>query len=288
MHKTSDVEKPSKLLQDTNLDTVYFRSFSEIPNAKRLSDLVNAEEAFRNGTAGSFDSVRTMIPTIEARYKAVDALIKQSGVTQVVEFAAGRTTRGINNPSWNFIHTDQDDSALEQMREVSGTLSKGGCANVHFAKFDAVTGEGLAGVISLLENREVAVVHEGLMMYYPHEQQAKIALNAKRILGRFGGIYITPDVRTLEDPSFGRLYPQYANRTREQRKLIGRDYDFKFGTKEEAVAFFEGLGFRVERKKYGELIGRLESLHVIFPNRREAARVKAVIMELDALRMALK
>ena len=100
--KVSELEKPSEGVQKTNLDTAYFRSFSDIPNSKALSELIGAEKATEaERLEDGFENQKSIIPFFEARYKAIDALIRRSGITQVIEFAAGRTTRGINNPDWS-------------------------------------------------------------------------------------------------------------------------------------------------------------------------------------------
>lgn len=287
--KVDRSDRPSKLLQNTNLDTVYFRSFSDIPNAKEVSKLVDAESAFRNGTAGPFDSIRTIIPSMEARYKAVDALITESGVKQVVEFAAGRTMRGMNNPQWNYVHTDYDEEALEQIEHVAKAIRRGKSTNMHFARFNAITGEGLEEVLEPLKHEKVAVVHEGLGIYCTIEQKARIALNAKAILERYGGVYITPDIRTKQDPSFHKLYPQYAGRVREQRAKMGLDFEAsRFENKNDAQRFFERLGFDAVIKQYSGIVGHLESLDALFLDKEERDRVEAVIRTFEVWRMKLK
>lgn len=285
----SALGKPSKLLQDTGLDTAYFRSLSDIPNAKLVSDMIGAGEAFSKGTAGTFDSVRTIIPGIEGRYKAVDTLIRRSGIRQVVEIAAGRTTRGMNNPQWNYLHTDYSEGMLMQMLSVTNRITRGDHGNVHFVRFDAVTGEGIEEVLGFLDDGPTVVVHEGLLMYYPRELQERIATNARRILELHGGIYIAPDVRTREHPSFAKLYPQYASRRQEQGKRMGRDLNsFRFGSDAEAVSFFEGLGFEVEIMRYEGLVGHLKSMEVLFPDEHERGMVWDVIRRHEVWRMALR
>ncbi len=287
--KVDRLDRPSKLLQNTNLDTVYFRSFSDIPNAKEVSKLVDAEGEFRSGTAGSFDSVRTIIPSIEARYKAVDALIMESGIKQVVEFAAGRTTRGINNPQWNYIHTDYDGGALEQIEHIAKSICRGKPTSMHFVRFNAITGEGLEEVLEPIKQGKVAVVHEGLGIYCTLEQKAKIALNARTILERHGGIYITPDIRTKQDPSFHKLYPQYAGRLKEQRAKLGLDFEAsKFEDREEAMGFFRKLGFDAEIIQYRELVDHIESLGALFLDKNEKGRVEEVIRQFEIWRMELR
>lgn len=286
---TDRLEMPSRLVNDTNLDTAYFRSFSDIPNAKRLSDLVEAEAAFKHGTFGTFDEVKSLIPSIEARYKSLDALIKLSGVRQVVEFAAGRTTRGMNNPQWNYIHTEQDKDALEQMKEITKLILKKDAKNIHFVKFDAITGEGIEDVMMNLRDEKIAVVHEGLFHYYPIETKMKIAVNAKLLLEKYGGVYITPDTSTKERKKMlQKTHPNIMKQSKKRDKKIGRDLSlFEFESAKEAYNLFKKLGFNIETYHFGDFGIRLNSLELLFPDKKVRKSKEEVIMSRELWQFTL-
>jgi O-methyltransferase involved in polyketide biosynthesis len=269
-----DLESPSKAVQSTNLNTAYYRSFSDIPNAKKVAELVHAKEvveAIIKGDGG-IQTAAPLIPYFEARYKALNALISKRKIKQVVEFAAGRTTRGLNNPQWNYIYTEQDLEALNQMAEITKQLGSKS-AKPHFVQFDAITGAGMDDIIGLLKDEEVAVIHEGLITYYDFETKAKIARNAQRLLREFGGIYATPDVH-VKNRDMAHLVPNYEQRERNRMKRIGRDlHSFRFDDAETARKFYEGLGFRVQTHRMGDFVQRLSSSEALFTDKAMRDRI---------------
>jgi O-methyltransferase involved in polyketide biosynthesis len=282
-NNTAELEKPSKEVQGTNLDTAYFRSFSDIPNAKVVSELVHAPEAMVQRIQDEgLENTIPIIPYFEARYKALDALITQRGITQVVEFAAGRTTRGLNNPQWNYIYTDQDLNSLNQMKGVAKQLlTDQNASKLPFVRFDAITGEGLEEVMELLNDDKVAIIHEGLITYYGLETKAKIALNAKKILERFGGIYATPDVHTKSFRSdILALNTNMEQRERNRSKRVGRDLStLRFEDKESAAKFYSELGFKVTTHKFGELVPKLSSSEALIQDPEKLALVNKTMLE---------
>jgi hypothetical protein len=285
-----ELEKPSKKVQGTNFDTAYFRSFSDIPNAKRLAELTNAEkETSGHRKWDDFNDRKPRIPFFEARYKAVDALIRSSGVRQVVEFAAGRTTRGINNPEWNYIHTDQDPEALAQMERVTGLLTQGPRKeSPHFVRFDAISGEGMEQITSALRDEPIAVVHEGLMTYYGFESKAKIASNAYLLLKRFGGVYITPDIHNNQLWAETNTTPNPIEHDRKRSESFGRDFtSMRFTTQDQALRFFSDLGFKAEIYKMSQLVPRLSSLDALFDDPEKRAIIYSKILNREIWRMTI-
>ncbi|MDE1868863.1 MAG: hypothetical protein KGH60_02760 [Candidatus Micrarchaeota archaeon] len=286
--KTSDLEKPSKGVQDTSYDIVYFRSFTDIPNAGKISEMLGAESIVKRNYPEGLDLIKPMIPYFEARYKSADALIKANGITQVVEFAAGRTPRGINNPQWHFIHTDYDTLALSQMSGIADALMKGRRRPV-FSKLNAITGEGIEDIIGTLRKGPVAVTHEGLFSYYPPEYRAKVAGNVKKVLEARGGIYITPDLNSNEMLNEFQKITDFAAVQKRRQENTGRDLDaFRFESTEAAIRFMEQLGFDVEVHNMGDLFYHLASVDALFKEEEENRKILNVYENFKILKMKLR
>ncbi|MGA2800457.1 MAG: hypothetical protein ABSE71_03985 [Candidatus Micrarchaeaceae archaeon] len=195
----TDLEKPSRAVQSTSADIVYYRSLSDIPNAKLVEELMRLGAGSNGWQTPNMESARPIIPFMEGRYKATDALLMRSGVKQVVEFAAGFVPRGMNNPQWNFVHTEQDEDALRQMRDITERIISHQQSMPHFVRFDAVTGEGIDNVMACLREEPVGVTHEGMFRYYPNQSKEKTGRLAKAFLERYGGLYVTPDIWTWKN-----------------------------------------------------------------------------------------
>ena len=286
---TKEVENPSRVVQNTSLYTTYFRSFSDIPHAAQFARMVRAKEAVEQDkkTLGPLD---TKIPFFEARYKAIDALIKLNKIDQVVEFAAGRSLRGINNQQWNYVHTDQDGDALKAMwlfgKSVVGKAGK----MPSFVEFDAITGNGFENITSCLNGQRVAVIHEGLYTYYPHATKGKIATQARRLLEIYGGLYITPDVHLQAD--MVRWYGLEA-RTEEQKRALAEKFNrdlesFHFKDRAEGYSFFGELGFNARVYPLGYLVGELSSTKKLFTDPNRIGVVDQVTKSMGIWKMSLR
>jgi len=285
----SEIEKPSKVVQNTNLYTTYFRSYSDIPFAAKFSSLVRAKEAYEHDKE-KIGPVDTKIPYFEARYKAIDALIKASGINQVVEFAAGRSLRGINNPQWKFVHTDQDPVALEQMWSFGKKVLSEQGRMPAFVGFDAITGEGLSNITLRLNNQPVVVIHEGLYTYYPHATKEKMAENAKKLLEIYGGLYITPDVHIKSNMA---EWNTLEVRSEKQRESISdhfkRDIEsFYFEDRADVKRFFSNIGFDSKVHTLGEFVPSLSSTKKLFSDPSKIEIVDKVTKSLEIWQMSLR
>ena len=293
-NRPQNLEASSRAVQNTNLATAYFRSFSDIPNAMAVAGMLGAREAYYTEYK-DFDYSRASIPHFESRYKAIDALIKKSRVQQVVEFGAGHSTRGINSPAqWNYVHTDQDLRSLDAMEAIAKDLRlvRG---NLHFVRFDAVNGVGMQKTVECLEAKPLAVVHEGLLGYYPHDIKAKIAKRAHKLLERYAGVYITTDIYSKEESRNWNIGDSSANDVQARRigsalaKRMGRDlYSFMFETDHAFKVFFENLGFVVQVYQYRDLVNHLTAVDVIYPDKKQRKVVEDKNLSKLIFEMTLK
>lgn len=268
--ENNSIERPSREVQDTSKETAFYRSFSNIPNALTVAGLVGAREDFFK-VWRNFELIRGIIPSFESRYKAIDYLLNESKVPQVVEVAAGRTTRGLNNPQWNYIHTDQDTTALNEMEKVAESLIGLGKGVVlpPLIKFDVLSGEGVEEVMQYLTQEPVGFTHEGLFRYYPHESKGKTMNMARLFLQKYGGVYITPDVASKERmEELRKLRPDTDRVTQIQSQATGRDlHSFLFEKDEDFIDFGNEHGFKVKLYDQGDFVTHLTSAQILYPNK---------------------
>jgi len=291
--EVKNLEKPSKEVQSTNIGAAYYLKFSDIPNANRVAELIYSDAVANNKRVPSTNpNAKIMVPYAEARYKAIDALLKKSGVKQVVEFAGGLTPRGMNNPQWNYVHTDQDEGSLRLISSITSQVLPAGRENMpHFVKFDAITGEGIDYVMSHLRNEPVGITHVGLFRYYPNELKEKTAKLAKRFLEKYGGVYITPDIHTWQRMEiFKRIDPDAEKRWESSSEIMGRDLaSFRFKDNNEAINLFgKKLGFKIETYKFGDLVENISCVHALIKDPETAKRVEDTIKELEIWKMTLR
>lgn len=294
-----EVEKPSKGVQNTSISVAYRRGLSDIPNAKRVLALMLANNPENNSPVSIKDNLNAVVVYLEARYKAIDALLRQSGtsrlrqggVSQVVEFAAGFSPRGMNNPQWNYVHTDQDESSLDLMKAITRTiLSERSQVMPNFVKFDAITGEGNDSVMACLRDEPVGIVHEGLFRYYPHSSKEKTVGLAVAFLERYGGIYVTPDIHTPKQFGlFEKMGVDIAERQRRRSKETGRDLaSFIFKDNAEWIEMAARLGLVATPYKVSSLVDRLSTIPVVFKDKATQKLVEQTVKEFELWKMTLR
>jgi O-methyltransferase involved in polyketide biosynthesis len=293
-HKPQNLEAPSRAVQSTNLGTAYFRSFSDIPNAMAVAGMLGAREAYYK-ECKDLEYARASIPHFESRYKAIDALIKKSRVQQVVEFGAGHSTRGVNSPAqWNYVHTDQDLRSLDAMECIAKDLrlDRG---NLHFVSFDVVNGAGMQEILGCLKAKPLAVVHEGLLGFYPHNIKARIAKRVCDLLDSYTGVYITTDIYSKRGSRKGTIGDTRAGSVQAKRigsaqaKRMGRDlYSLMFATDQEFKVFFETLGFTVHVYQHRDLVDHLTSVDVLYPDKKQRKVIENKHLSKLIFEMTLK
>lgn len=107
-------------------------------------------------------------------------------------------------------------------------------------------------------NGPIGICNEGLLMYLNRDEQTVTAKNIKDVLLKHGGVWITPDIDTLDkmkerfekfpNPRFGKIREKVFKVLHEK---TGRDLLTNFfKTEKEAIDFYENLGFSVELKPF--------------------------------------
>lgn len=287
---TKDLEITSQSVKGTSLNSLYNLSFSNIPHAKMLAELFGAEAYARSFYGEELLKARMpLIPHTEARYLSTNALIKASGISQVLELAAGRSPRCLEGRTLRYIYTDYDYETLKRMEETArGMLDKRRMPL--FLRLDAVTGDGLEDVQRRLRKDPITVIGEGLLTYYPKEEKAKIVRNVRKILEAHKGVYITPDVASKETSElYKKLKIDYDAIQAIRQQNTGRDrQSYLFESTDDAAGFMESEGFSVEVHKMGDLFTGLYSARVLFQDEDRAEEIADTYRQFPIFKMSLR
>jgi len=244
----------------TNLAPAYLRSLAgDIPYSTEISEAIGAQKEYTLKWNDDGNRFYSMAPFMEFRYKSITAAIKKTGFTQVLEIAAGWSTRGMemtDNPNMNYFETDQSAEEVLQKGKITKRILGISRSNLHCMELDALTGEGLPEILEMLDKKPTCVAHEGLLRYMLHESKAKIIENIKLVLEATGGIYITPDIITSDSrDNFPTLQQHFKKAAQVQSKELGLEIEkCFFKDQAEAQSFFERHGLTVERHKQGEFV----------------------------------
>jgi hypothetical protein len=91
-----DLKQSHDKISPTAKLAAYFRSLSDIPFSKEIAEAVQAEQAARQMLGDKIVMMaKFQAPNIEARYKTINAGLKEIAPEVVIEFACGLLPRGL-------------------------------------------------------------------------------------------------------------------------------------------------------------------------------------------------
>lgn len=238
------------------------RSFTGIRFAAEISEVLDAPAIGRElarsvGAASAIPPAN--VPFVEARYRSLESAIRRSGVTQVLEFASGVSFRGLamtlDTPGLTYVETDLPTITAEKLELFDRLEKQTGFVRpprYRIMEADMLSWETIEPVIAHLDpDKPVVVIYEGVFMYLSASEKSVAAANVRRILERFGGVWITPDFSPADslawlyegvDPGYRRAMAAIADRT-------GRDFTGRlFESEADAEVFCRQAGFDVEAR----------------------------------------
>ena len=131
--------------------------------------------------------------------------------------------------------------------------------NLHLIAGNALKLPDLISATNIFAGKPIVIINEGLLPYFDHSERTLFAKSIHTVLERFGGIWITPDIDIqLPKSSSGFLTKSILSRTEKIESLTGIDVlKNRFESEKDAQAFFEHLGFHVERHSFMEVADQL-------------------------------
>ncbi|HUD05775.1 MAG TPA: class I SAM-dependent methyltransferase [Candidatus Saccharimonadales bacterium] len=244
--------------------TAYGRTFTDIPYSQEMFDELEAIR-IASGSTETLDVMKDtkLAPQFEARHKLLNGLIAQTGIKQVIEIAAGLSTRGLemtSNDSVDYVEVDLPAMVADKRKIITDLENKGAIPkrpNLYIEAGSATEADDLLKATSHFNSSEpIVVVNEGLLRYLGFEDKTKYADNVKALLMKFGGVWITSDISL---PKI--IYKEndvMADRRKRISEITGVNVaDNLFKDEDDAKKFFEGLGFDVESHSFLEVTNEL-------------------------------
>ncbi|MDZ8105495.1 MAG: class I SAM-dependent methyltransferase [Nostoc sp. DedQUE12a] len=244
------------------------RQFTDIPYAKELAQLIEKQGLVKLPQPENQDKSVLLTARVEARYKAINKVIAEYQITQVLELASGLLPRGLvmsSNPNITFIESD-----LPQMIRCKQQLTQQLVAerpNLHFIEIDATSrpSDFSKSTPLLKAGQPVMILCEGLLTHLTLAEKQLVCANIRDMLHSYGGVWITPDfidtgslVRSQQDDSgLQKLLQTGTNLT--GRSLVNNN----FGTLEQARQFVYEQGFRVTEHSMLNVIDELSCLEIL-------------------------
>jgi O-methyltransferase involved in polyketide biosynthesis len=246
--------------------TAYRRTFSDIPFSKEIfTELDKLLKSHKFPITEDMKAAQ-LSPQMEARYKLVNHLLKYQKGTQILEIAAGFSSRGLEfcqNPKITYVEFDLP-MIIEEKQRIIKTINKNkDMPNLHLVKGNALDLDSLLQVEKYFDKRKpLIIINEGLLRYLNFDEKAAVAKNIHNLLMVYGGSWINPDI-TLKKVMYNENKNVKAhNRLIQQMTKINTDKN-RFDTEQQAETFFKNLGFKLERHSYMEVKEQLYSPKIL-------------------------
>lgn len=235
----------------------YPRTFTDIPYEKEIYEWLS------NHCTDEVNLNKFLAPEIEARYKLINELLDQSNISQVLELAAGYSSRGFIYAQKGYQYVEMDlEKVLHNKKEILQSISSSFPISLKLVSGNALRKSDYDNCRNYFdENEPVAVINEGLLRYLTFDEKRIVAENIYSLLKLQGGVWITSDVtpkRFIQTqdkalPDFNAKLSQVTSRN----MLNDRFEDIAHVRK-----FFGEIGFDVvEVHEFSEMQERLYSMN---------------------------
>lgn len=249
-------DKDYEEISSTAIVTSYPRTFTDIPYENRIYDWLNKhcrEKVTLNNK---------LAPEIEARYKLTNKLLDISNIKQVLELAAGYSSRGLiySNIGYNYIEMDLEKVVMNKLNIIN-SIVKEIPQNLKVINGNALRNRDYKQCDNYFnKNQPVAVINEGLLRYLSFEEKKMVAENVYTLLKKYDGIWITCDVTPKKFiQTQDKAIPEFnksLNTVTPRNNLNDR-----FDDLEHIKSFFGDVGFEVtEVHKFSEMKDELYSI----------------------------
>jgi O-methyltransferase involved in polyketide biosynthesis len=233
--------------------------WTDLPLSREIFD---AFEKIHPATAADWQFIKDspFVPTFEVRYRMTDRILAQKGIKQIFELASGLSPRGLvmaaADPACTFVEVDlPDEIALK--RAVIGNLVTAGAIKSPGKNFQLLEGSVIeekvfAKAAALFREEPVAVVCEGLLRYLSFDDKTILVQHVYNLLKKFGGVWITPDIESLDN--------RQQTLSRQTPGMRGVDVEKNiFPTLDAAREYFEGFGFTIQATPLADMVGECVS-----------------------------
>lgn len=274
-------ENPHSKISPTAKITAYWKSLSDIPYAKEISDAIDAEKGAREVVGDKLTLMGQFSPIImEVRYKAIDTGLRKNPVNNIMELACGLSPRGLALTAGNkkYVGTDLPDMLAEAVPVINTIAARIGIQSrlLQFETVNVLDKEQLEKAAAHFKGERFAICNEGLLMYLDMEEKAAMAKNVHSVLKRNGGYWITIDIgfSDIRKKMLAVATPESREKFKGVMGVIssqtGREMgSYDFTDDAEATKFYEALGFRIEKYPFYDGSYEISTLHLMPERIRE-------------------
>lgn len=269
-------DKDYEEISPTAIVTSYPRTFTDIPYEKEIYNWLENhcnEEVTLN---------EMLAPEIEARYKLTNKLLDKYGIKQVLELAAGYSSRGLiySKKGYNYVEMDLENVSRNKIALLN-SIEQNIPSNLKIISGNALRKSDFDKCKCYFKKNEaVTVINEGLLRYLTFDEKKIVAQNIHDLLLNQDGIWITCDVTPKKFmDSQNKALPKFN--TNLATITSRNDLNDRFDDINHVKDFFGKIGFEiVEVHSFNEVKDDLYSANKlnIINNKIEKALEDAIVV----------
>lgn len=177
-------------ISPTAIVTSYPRIFTDIPYEKEIFNWLE------KNCLTEVALYKNLAPEIEARYKLINKILNKSYIKQVLELAAGYSSRGLIYSKKGYKYIEMDlENVSQNKKKILESIYKNTPKGLNIVSGNALKKEDFNKCKKYFKkNNPIAIINEGLLRYLTFEEKRIVAKNIYDILKQYNGIWITSDV----------------------------------------------------------------------------------------------
>lgn len=257
-----------------------------IPDAQRFNKLLGRPDFFNEQNRDDFDRLKTVNAIYnEFCYASFIDFIQSRGYKNVYEIGCSYSPRLVPlvNGGCKYVGAELAAVAYDADQLAKEVIDKKLHGN--FAYFDAPVDsrEAMLAAADFLGDN-VCVIEQGLMIYFDRPKIATMLENIRAILEAHGGCYVTsnfcrkPYFASIVTPIYGANSVQtlYDETLEFYEEVLGDPmYDNTFASNDDALAFLDELGFKVQQVPLFTVEPELHSIKKLNPRQQFAIKALA-------------
>jgi O-methyltransferase involved in polyketide biosynthesis len=223
---------------------LFVKAQSDLPYAKAAAEMLFGKDAIAQTSTQDPAAIQRR-KHFEHRARSLDAALSEQGAKNILEIAAGLTFRGLAmtaRESLTYFDTDLPELIAVKSDLISRLHSDPLVGTLRAAALDALDADAFGNLVSEMPSGEIAVIHEGLLMYLDENEKARLAATVRKTLLARGGAWITADIYVRSET--------HLLRTPAVEKFLAdhKVEENKFADWNAAEAFFAKSGFTIAKR----------------------------------------
>ncbi len=181
----------------------------------------------------------------ELRARSLDSALQEAEISSVLEIAAGLSFRGLAlaaREKVTYVDSDLPEMVAIKSKLISDLHAAPLEGTLRVRALDALDADAFRLAVSEFPDGEIAIIHEGLLMYLGDDEKKRLAASVREALQGRGGAWITADIYVRSET--------HLLRDESVKKFLAehRVEENKFADFDAADDFFTTNGFSIEKR----------------------------------------